>query len=115
MSGGCSACLGRVGGGGRVRLMGGGGGGRSAVALRLSAGDTCAGGCVFFAGNSARGATSDEVTPSKPSTPNSRRYEAASATSSASDFRISCAFSSIGNETHYATAGTDCRSVLKYT
>src|SRR5215218_5372117 len=108
MSGGCSACLGRGGGGGKVLLMGGGGGGRSAAAFRLSAGETDAPDCcVFLACDSARGcgAKSDEVTPSKPSTPNSRRYDAASATSSASDFRISCAFSSIGNGRDYATNG----------
>ena len=80
--------------------------GRSTLACRFKAGESAGDfGATRSSRAVVRGSAAAGVKPSRTSTPSSRRYEAASATSSASDFRTSlaCDFSSIGNGTHYDT------------
>jgi hypothetical protein len=82
----------------------GAGVGLSALAFLTSAGGKAFGfAALLFSGVRARGLSASGSEASRPSTPSSRRYVAASATVSARDFRASlaCDFSSIGNDTHY--------------
>lgn len=84
--------------------MGGNDAGRSALAFLFSADEVEAAVLEDGVSSLVRAFGSDDGDkPSSPSTPSSRRYDAVSATCSASDFRnsLACDSSFIGYVTHY--------------